>query len=86
MSWLLSPYAEASTYKAAVYMLASLGLGVFDFVFIVTGLSLGIGLLITLLGILSGYWLIVLSVKVRVWRSSSPDPSHATYFDRSLNR
>lgn len=51
MSWLLAPYAEARTYRILLYLVLGLPLGVFDFVLLVTGLSLGLGLLITLLGI-----------------------------------
>jgi hypothetical protein len=51
MRWLLGPYRERRTYLVFVYLLLGLPIGVFDFVLIVTGLSLGLGLLITLLGI-----------------------------------
>ena len=60
MKWLLSPYTESRTYRAVAYFLLGLGLGVFDFTLLVTGFSLGLGLLITLdLGLaLSGILLI----------------------------
>ncbi len=51
MSWLLRAWAERRTYRVAAYLLIGLPLGVLDFVLIVTGLSLGLGLLVTLLGI-----------------------------------
>jgi hypothetical protein len=49
--WLLAPYSDGRTYRILAYLLLGLPLGIFDFVLIVTGLSLGLGLLITLLGI-----------------------------------
>jgi hypothetical protein len=51
MRWLLVPYKERRTYLVFVYLLLGLPIGVFDFVLIVTGGALGLGLLITLLGI-----------------------------------
>ncbi len=51
MKWLLSPYTESRTYRAIAYFLLGLGLGVFDLTLLVTGFSLGLGLLITLVGI-----------------------------------
>ncbi len=51
MRWLLSPYTESRTYRAVAYFLLGLGLGVLDFTLLVTGFSLGLGLLITLVGI-----------------------------------
>jgi hypothetical protein len=51
MRWLLAPYAEGRTYRILAYLLLGLPLGIFDFVLVVSGLLLGIGLLITLLGI-----------------------------------
>jgi len=47
----LHPYVERRTYLALLYALLGLPLGVFYLVFVVTGLSLGLGLLITLAGI-----------------------------------
>ena len=43
--------ARKSTYSGLLYLLLSFPLGIFYFVFIVTGLSLGCGLIITLIGI-----------------------------------
>lgn len=51
MNWLLDPYRELHTYRVAAYLLLGLPLGIVEFVAVVTGLSLGLGLLITLLGI-----------------------------------
>lgn len=51
MSWLLRPYTEQSTYRVLLYLLFGLPLGIFYFTIVVTGLSLGLGLIITLLGI-----------------------------------
>src|SRR5664279_2690227 len=47
----LHPYVERRTYLAFLYALLGLPLGVFYLVFVVTGLSLGLGLLVTLAGI-----------------------------------
>lgn len=47
----LHPFIERRTYFALLYALLGLPLGIFYFAFIVTGLSLGLGLLITLAGI-----------------------------------
>lgn len=47
----LHPFVERRTYLAFLYSLLGLPLGIFYFTFIVTGLSLGLGLLITLAGI-----------------------------------
>jgi DNA-binding transcriptional ArsR family regulator len=47
----LGPFVEGRTYRALVYALLGLPLGVFYLVFVVTGLSLGLGLLVTLAGI-----------------------------------
>jgi len=47
----LHPYVERRTYLALLYALLGLPLGVFYLVFVVTGLSLGLGLLVTLAGI-----------------------------------
>ena len=51
MRWLLAPYAERRTYLILLYLVLGLPLGVFEFTLMVTGFSLGLGLLITLLGI-----------------------------------
>jgi hypothetical protein len=47
----LGPFFARRTYLGLVYALAGLPLGTFYFCFIVTGLSLGLGLLVTLVGI-----------------------------------
>ena len=47
----LEPFFARRTYLGLVYALAGLPLGTFYFCFIVTGLSLGLGLLVTLVGI-----------------------------------
>jgi hypothetical protein len=47
----LHPFVERRTYLALLYAVLGLPLGIFYFIFIVTGLSLGLGLLITLAGI-----------------------------------
>jgi len=47
----LHPFVERRTYLALLYSLLGLPLGVFYFCFVVTGLSLGLGLLVTLAGI-----------------------------------
>ncbi len=51
MNWLLDPYRDLHTYRVAGYLVLGLPLGIVEFVAIVTGLSMGLGLLITLLGI-----------------------------------
>ncbi len=51
MRWLLSPYRERGTYAALLYLLLGLPMGILDFVVVVTGLSLGLGLFVTILGI-----------------------------------
>ena len=51
MSWLLAPYADRRSYAILLYLVLGLPLGVFEFVLLVTGFALGLGLLITLLGI-----------------------------------
>jgi hypothetical protein len=51
MTWLLRAWADRRTYRVAAYLLLGLPLGVLDVVLLVTGLSLGLGLLITLLGV-----------------------------------
>ena len=43
--------AEAKTWRSVGYLLLAFPLGIFYFVFLVTGFSLGFGLLITLMGI-----------------------------------
>ena len=51
MNWVLAPYRDPQTFRTATYLALGLVMGVFDFVVIVTGLSLGIGLAITIIGI-----------------------------------
>ncbi|MFH1104025.1 MAG: sensor domain-containing protein [Actinomycetota bacterium] len=51
MRWLLQPHVEARTYRVVAYLLVGLVLGVFDFTLLVTGFSLGLGLLVTIIGI-----------------------------------
>ncbi len=48
---LFRPFVERRTYLALAYSLLGLPLGIFYFVFLVTGISLGLGLLVTLAGI-----------------------------------
>lgn len=51
MRWMLDAYADRRTWRGALYLLLGLPLGVLGFVLLVTGFSLGLGLLVTLLGI-----------------------------------
>ncbi len=51
MTWLLAAYADRRTYGALGYLLLGLPLGIFGFVVVVTGLALGLGLVVTLIGI-----------------------------------
>lgn len=51
MRWLLEPYASWRTYRVAAYLLLGLPLGIFEFVVLVVGLTTGLGLIITLVGI-----------------------------------
>ncbi len=51
MRWLLGPYTEARTYRVAAYLLVGLAFGVFEFTVLVTGFSLGVGLLVTIIGL-----------------------------------
>jgi hypothetical protein len=51
MKWLLRPYGEQHTYQVLAYLLLGLPLGTLYFTILVTGFSLGLGLIITLLGI-----------------------------------
>ena len=51
MTWLVGPYSEPATYRAIAYLLLGLPMGIISFVLVVTGLSVGFGLLVTLLGI-----------------------------------
>ncbi len=51
MNWVLAPYRDPQTYRTAAYLATGLVMGVFDFVVIITGLSLGLGLAVTVIGI-----------------------------------
>lgn len=51
MRWLLGPYAELRTYRVLLYLVLGLPLGVIEFTVLVTGFSLGLGLVITIIGI-----------------------------------
>lgn len=51
MTWLLHAYVDRRTYGSLGFLLLSLPLGIFGFVVVVTGLALGLGLIITLIGI-----------------------------------
>ena len=55
MSGVLGAYADRRTWEVAAYLLLGLPLGVLGFVLLVTGFSLGLGLLVTLLGIPVGF-------------------------------
>ncbi len=50
MNWLLAPYRDPQTYRTAAYLTTGLFFGIFDFVVIVTGFALGLGLAITVIG------------------------------------
>jgi signal transduction histidine kinase len=62
MKTLFRPLVQGSTYARALYLLLGLPLGVFYFVFLVTSLSLGVGLVIIWVGIF------ILFGAVLVWR------------------
>lgn len=51
MSYLLRPFVERRTYASLLWLLLGLPLGVTYFVLLATGLSLGLGLLVTIAGI-----------------------------------
>jgi hypothetical protein len=51
MKWLLDAYLDGRTYTSLAYALVALPLGVVGFTVVVTGLSVGIGLLVTLAGV-----------------------------------
>lgn len=51
MSWLLSPYRDHRTYAVLAYLLLGLPLGILDFTVVVTGLSVGLGMVVTVVGI-----------------------------------
>ena len=51
MSWLLGAFSDKLTYGSLVYSLLGLPIGIFGFTVLVTGFALGVGLVITLVGI-----------------------------------
>ena len=51
MTWLLDAYSDSRTYGSLVYSLLGLPIGIFGFIVVVTGFALGLGFLITLIGI-----------------------------------
>jgi len=51
MKWLLDAYGDPQTYGSLGYLLVGLPLGIFGFTVLVTGFSLGLGLIVTLVGI-----------------------------------
>jgi hypothetical protein len=51
VSWLLDAYSDRRTYGSLAYSLLGLPIGIFGFVVVVTGFAMGMGLLITLIGI-----------------------------------
>jgi hypothetical protein len=51
VSWLLDAYSDRRTYGSVGYLLLGLPLGIVGFVVVVSGFALGLGLLITLLGV-----------------------------------
>jgi len=51
MRWLLRPYTEPGFYRAIGFFLLGLPLAIFEYTVVITGLSVGAGLAITLLGI-----------------------------------
>jgi hypothetical protein len=51
MRWLLRPYADPGFYRAVGFLLLGFPLAIFEYVVVITGLSVGAGLAITLLGI-----------------------------------
>jgi hypothetical protein len=51
VSWLLDAYSDRRTYGSLAYSLVGLPIGIFEFTVVVTGFALGLGFLITLLGI-----------------------------------
>ncbi len=70
--FLLAPF-QARSYTGLIYLLLSLPLGTFHFTFLMTGLSLGIGLLITVLGVpvlgltlLGSWWLAALERQIAI--------------------
>lgn len=51
MSWLVEAYADRRTYGSLGYLLVSLPLGIFGFTVVIVGFALGLGLVVTLVGI-----------------------------------
>ena len=51
MTWLLDAYRDKRTYGSLAYLLLGLPIGIFGFIVVVTGISLGLGLMVTLAGI-----------------------------------
>jgi hypothetical protein len=51
VTWLLGAYSDRRTYGSLVYSLLGLLVGIFGFTFALTGFALGIGFMITLIGI-----------------------------------
>jgi hypothetical protein len=51
VSWLLDAYRDKRTYGSLAYQLLGLPIGIFGFIVVVTGFSLGLGLMVTLAGI-----------------------------------
>ena len=62
MKRFFAPLARGVTYTRALYLLLGLPLGIFYFVFLVTSLSLGVGLAIIWVGV------VILFVAVLTWR------------------
>jgi len=70
--FLLAPF-QARSYANLIYLLLSLPLGIFHFTFVVTGLSTGVGMLITVLGVpiigltlWGGWWLSALERQIAI--------------------
>jgi hypothetical protein len=88
MSWLLAPYGQRQTYRILAYLLLGLPMGIVDFVLVVTGLSLGLGLFVTILGIpiLVATLLVVQALatmerRLAWWLLEAPMPRLATGYD-----
>ena len=62
MKRLFAPLARGITYTRALYLLLGLPLGIFYFVFLVTSLSVGLGLVIIWVGV------VILMAAVLIWR------------------
>jgi len=70
--FLLAPF-QARSYTGLIYLLLSFPLGIFHFIFLVTGLSVGIGMLITVLGLpivgltlLGSWWLAAMERQIAI--------------------